>query len=66
MIPNSTSNLEIVLKIFTKLYWIIMTLFLIFLIEEKDSIVDFLKHAWILGANWRYSDLYKKELVKFY
>jgi len=37
-----------------------------FLIENKDNILDFLRDSWVSGANWRYSDLYKKGLVKFY
>lgn len=37
-----------------------------FLIENKSDILDFLIDAWTHGANWRYGDMYKKGLVKFY
>lgn len=37
-----------------------------YLITNKDDIVEFLKDAWIHGANWRYGDMYKKGLIKFY
>lgn len=37
-----------------------------FLIENKQDILDFLRDAWVNGANWRYTDMYKKGLIKFY